>query len=135
VDWTHARPRQWATRPLRCRGKGRRGKASAAQVAHIRARFEVRCLWHSSWSPSRRQHLPTDMPNRASIGRSWATSRQVMEETGYDLEGLLNSDDFIELVLEGKRCAIWIAQIIDLSFCRCVGCRGSCRGCQDCYVE
>ncbi|KIZ01783.1 putative DCP2 decapping enzyme [Monoraphidium neglectum] len=28
--------------------------------------------------------------------------REVMEETGYDLEGLLNSDDFIELVLEGK---------------------------------
>jgi hypothetical protein len=28
---------------------------------------------------------------------------QVMEETGYDLEGSINEDDYIELTLEGKR--------------------------------
>ena len=39
--------------------------------------------------------------------------REVLEETGYDLEGLLNEKDHIELVLEGKRNRLYIAAGLD----------------------
>ncbi|GBF94062.1 mRNA-decapping enzyme subunit [Raphidocelis subcapitata] len=40
-------------------------------------------------------------------------AREVMEETGYDLEGALHEEDFIELVLEGKRNKLYIVAGLD----------------------
>lgn len=38
---------------------------------------------------------------------------QVLEETGYDIEALVNEDDFIELTLEGKRNKLYIVAGLD----------------------
>lgn len=38
---------------------------------------------------------------------------QVLEETGYDIESLLNEADFIELNLEGKRNKLYIVAGLD----------------------
>lgn len=39
--------------------------------------------------------------------------REVLEETGFDLEGKLDERDHIELVLEGKRNKLYIAAGLD----------------------
>lgn len=38
---------------------------------------------------------------------------QVLEETGYDIEDLVNDDDFIELTLDGKRNKLFIVAGLD----------------------
>ncbi|KAI8473512.1 MAG: hypothetical protein J3K34DRAFT_410962 [Monoraphidium minutum] len=56
--------------------------------------------------------------------------REVLEETGYDLEGALSEEDCIELVLEGKRNKLYIVAGLDPKSAqfapKCKGVRGGC---------
>lgn len=42
----------------------------------------------------------------------WCTV-QVLEETGYDIESLVKEEDYLELVLEGKRNRLYIVAGLD----------------------
>ena len=54
--------------------------------------------------PTQQRAVSSSVPPSAPAPPPPPAPPQVMEETGYDLEGCLAEEDAIELVLEGKRC-------------------------------